>query len=55
MFERFARGADPSVPGTGLGLALVKEHVRLHEGSVTIEDSPAGGARFVVCVPRAIS
>lgn len=55
VFERFARGADPSVPGTGLGLALVKEHVRLHEGTVTIQDAPGGGARFVVCVPRAIS
>jgi signal transduction histidine kinase len=52
VFERFARGADPSVPGTGLGLALVKEHVRLHEGTVSITDAPSGGARFVVAVPR---
>ena len=52
VFERFVRGADPSVPGTGLGLALVKEHVRLHDGSVRVEASPAGGARFVVTIPR---
>jgi len=52
VFERFARGADPSVPGTGLGLALVQEHVRLHGGSVRIDDAPAGGARFVVELPR---
>ena len=52
VFERFVRGADPSVPGTGLGLALVKEHVRLHEGSVEITDAPLGGARFVVRIPR---
>jgi two-component system sensor histidine kinase MtrB len=55
VFERFVRGADPSVPGTGLGLALVKEHVRLHEGSVEIDDAPSGGARFVVAIPRGAS
>lgn len=52
VFERFNRGADPSVPGTGLGLALVREHVRLHEGSVVIDEAPGGGARFVVSIPR---
>jgi signal transduction histidine kinase len=54
VFERFVRGDDPSVPGTGLGLALVKEHVRLHEGTVVIKRSPAGGARFVVTIPRVV-
>ncbi|WP_426574869.1 sensor histidine kinase [Aquihabitans sp. McL0605] len=54
VFERFARGADPSVPGTGLGLALVREHVRLHEGTVVIKGAPAGGARFVVTIPRSL-
>lgn len=52
VFERFARVGDPSVPGTGLGLSLVQEHVRLHGGTVTIADAPGGGARFVVTVPR---
>jgi signal transduction histidine kinase len=54
VFERFVRGEDPSVPGTGLGLALVKEHVRLHEGSVVIKRAPDGGARFVVTIPRTL-
>lgn len=53
VFERFTRLADPSVPGTGLGLALVKEHVRLHDGTVSISESPAGGTRVVVAIPRA--
>jgi signal transduction histidine kinase len=52
VFGRFARGADNDVPGTGLGLALVAEHVRLHGGAVTVGDSPAGGARFVIVLPR---
>jgi signal transduction histidine kinase len=53
VFERFARGeTSETAPGTGLGLALVDEHVRLHRGRVWVEDSPAGGARFVVALPR---
>jgi signal transduction histidine kinase len=56
IFERFARGetarARASGEGTGLGLSLVEEHVRLHGGRVWVEDSPAGGARFVVELPR---
>jgi signal transduction histidine kinase len=53
VFERFARGeAAGSAPGTGLGLALVVEHLRLHHGAVWVEDAPSGGARFVVAVPR---
>ena len=54
VFDRFVRGSDPSVPGTGLGLALVKEHVRLHDGSVHVEEAPGGGARFVVRLPREV-
>ena len=53
VFERFARGeTSENAPGTGLGLALVDEHVRLHRGRVWVEDSPEGGARFVVALPR---
>jgi signal transduction histidine kinase len=57
VFERFARGnragqrgADT---GTGLGLALVAQHVARHHGGVWVEDRPAGGARFVVELPAA--
>ena len=53
IFDRFARGQNAGdAPGTGLGLALVVEHVRLHHGDVWVEDAPGGGARFVVRVPR---
>ncbi len=52
VFERFYRGAAAgrraSASGTGLGLALVAEHVNLHGGRVWIEDVDEGGARFVV-------
>ena len=55
VFERFFRGAvggrRASGSGSGLGLALVAEHVRLHGGRVWVEDSDTGGARFVVELP----
>jgi len=58
IFERFARattaaGSRGSGEGTGLGLALVREHVLLHGGRVWVEDRPDGlpGARFVVELP----
>jgi two-component system sensor histidine kinase MtrB len=57
VFGRFHRGgsAQPiDLPkGTGLGLALVDEHVKLHGGQVWIEGSHRGGARFVVSLPAA--
>ncbi|HUZ21954.1 MAG TPA: HAMP domain-containing sensor histidine kinase [Acidimicrobiales bacterium] len=56
VFERFARGSVAAGTrgaggGTGLGLALVAEHVKLHNGRVWVEDAPGGGARFVVELP----
>jgi signal transduction histidine kinase len=53
VFERFARGAAAgATPGSGLGLALVVEHVRLMGGAVSVDTSPAGGARFTIELPR---
>jgi len=54
VFGRFARGEHAhtgSTEGTGLGLALVEEHVRLHGGRVRVEDGDGGGARFVIEIP----
>jgi signal transduction histidine kinase len=57
VFERFARGDQAGQRGqdggSGLGLALVAQHVRAHHGTVRIEDRPGGGARFVVELPTA--
>jgi two-component system, OmpR family, sensor histidine kinase MtrB len=57
IFERFFRGSAAGQrrgggQGSGLGLSLVSEHVRLHGGRVWVEDNPVGsGARFVVEIP----
>jgi len=54
VFERF-RQADGSITrqygGTGLGLAIVNDLIGLHGGSVKVDASPAGGARFTVQLP----
>jgi signal transduction histidine kinase len=56
IFERFNRAGEANRRGTGtgvgLGLALVEEHVRLHGGTVAVDDAPGGGARFVITLPR---
>lgn len=38
-------------PGTGLGLSLVQLFAELHGGSVHVDDSVSGGARFTVHLP----
>jgi two-component system, OmpR family, sensor histidine kinase MtrB len=55
IYERFGRGRNAArrgaAAGTGLGLALVREHVRAHGGRTWVTDAPEGGARFVVQLP----
>lgn len=58
IFQRFYRGSASGrrgdADGTGLGLALATEHVRLHAGRVWAEPGPGGrGTRFVVALPAA--
>ena len=55
IFDRFEQGTSvPShKPGTGIGLALVKGFVELHGGQAWVQDTPGGGATFVVELPAA--
>ncbi len=47
--------ADESVPGHGLGLAMVQDTVELYGGTLAIDSSPLGGARFTVSPAGALS
>jgi two-component system sensor histidine kinase PrrB len=49
--ERFARGDHPRSGGSGLGLALVEQQARLHDGELTLQDAPAGGLRARLSLP----
>jgi signal transduction histidine kinase len=54
IFERFTRLDDSRTRysgGTGLGLAVVRSIVTRHHGVIWVEDSPVGGARFVIELP----
>ena len=53
IWERFWRGAHAGngVTGTGIGLATVRDLVRLHGGSCRVENAEPQGARFVVEIP----
>ncbi len=55
IFERFVRLEDSRARdqgGAGLGLALVHAVVVAHGGTIEVEESPIGGARFVATLPR---
>jgi two-component system, OmpR family, sensor histidine kinase PhoQ len=43
--------ADESVPGHGLGLAMVHDTVDLYGGTLNIDASELGGARFLLRLP----
>jgi signal transduction histidine kinase len=47
-FYRLDRHANSSVAGSGIGLYVVRELARLHDGDAWIEDAPGGGARVIV-------
>jgi PAS domain S-box-containing protein len=55
IFEKFYMvdgGIARRVGGTGVGLYLVREIVRLHHGRVDVDSQPGQGSRFAVCLPR---
>ncbi|MBV8354154.1 MAG: SpoIIE family protein phosphatase, partial [Candidatus Eremiobacteraeota bacterium] len=54
VFERFRRvrvAKSRSHEGSGIGLALVKDLVNLHGGSIDVESEPGAGSTFVVRLP----
>lgn len=53
IFALRSRGTGVHQPGCGIGLAIVKTIVERAAGSIAIEDSPLGGARFALRIPLA--
>lgn len=48
IFERFYRGRAQRGAGSGLGLSLAREIVRLHGGEIRAGAAPEGGTEFIV-------
>jgi len=54
IFEKFYRAHDEqlaNIPGTGLGLSLAREVVRLHGGDITVESMHGKGSTFLLLLP----
>ena len=47
-FFRVDKSRSRALGGVGLGLALVREIVRVHDGNITVRDNAAGGTTFEV-------
>ena len=57
VFDKFYRAKDPRVSkivGTGLGLTLAREVIRLHGGDITVESELNKGSAFTLKLPVAV-
>lgn len=55
VFDKFYRSSDPNISeqtGSGLGLALTSEIVRLHGGEIEVSSEPGEGSHFVIRLPK---
>lgn len=54
VFEKFYRSKDKrisSITGSGIGLSLAREVIRLHGGDITLESQLNKGSTFVLTLP----
>jgi two-component system sensor histidine kinase MprB len=54
VFERFYRSDESrSMPGSGLGLSIVRQVTERHSGTVRVDETETGGTRMVLQLPGA--
>jgi two-component system sensor histidine kinase KdpD len=53
IFSKYER-LEPTSPGAGLGLAIARAAVEAQGGRLWVEDSPLGGARFVLLIENVV-
>ncbi len=54
IFNRFFKAENSGLGGTGIGLALVKELVELHKGTINVESEINKGTKFRIRLPLKI-
>lgn len=52
LFEQFYQVRSGNAGGSGIGLAVVRNFVELHGGTVRAESPESGGATFIVTIPK---
>jgi len=54
IFDKYYRGenTEKSVPGSGLGMTIVKYILEAHGGSVSVESEPDKGTKVIMCIPN---
>lgn len=55
IFDRFYQVGEHQYEGTGIGLALVKELISLHQGTIEVESEQGTGTLFRVTIPTQLS
>jgi two-component system, OmpR family, sensor histidine kinase KdpD len=55
IFDKFYRGSKDryKVTGTGMGLAIAREILRVHGGAISVQSAPGKGAEFRISIPAA--
>ena len=51
LFDRFVRAPNSKPGGSGLGLAIARGFIEIHGGTIEVEETPGGGATFVIRLP----
>ncbi|MDX2100351.1 MAG: hybrid sensor histidine kinase/response regulator [Leptolyngbyaceae cyanobacterium bins.59] len=55
IFEHFYRASNadsiPGMPGAGLGLAVVRQLVELHQGRIEVQSQVKQGTQFIISIP----
>ncbi len=57
VFERFhrrSRGSDLHSAGSGLGLTITQALAKLHQGRISVGESPSGGALMTLSLPHGV-